>query len=142
KDHADALAQLDQIAVARMNVHAVEQDVPGMANPVDEIVHPVECAQKGALTAPGRADQRHDGAFGHIHRNRVQSLLRAVPKREIGHLEFDLLGGAAERFPAILGPLGNDGRIPKRRHSETSGKGSPFCTVSLRYYAGLESDEM
>ncbi len=64
EDHADALAQFDDIDIGVVDIDAVDFDLAvGDARAVDEIVHAIEAAQEGRLAAAGRPDEGGDDLF-------------------------------------------------------------------------------
>jgi hypothetical protein len=65
EDHADALAQLDDVHARVVDVDPVDPDLAGGdARAVDQVVHAVEAAQERALAAAGGPDEGGDLPLG------------------------------------------------------------------------------
>ena len=57
EDHAHAAAQFDDVERRVGDVLAVQQNLAGRADIVDQVVHAIQAAQQGRLAAAGRSDQ-------------------------------------------------------------------------------------
>src|SRR5579875_2916161 len=68
KDHPDPVADDHGIDFGRVDILTVEQHLPGHPSARREIVHPVDRAQKGRLTAPRRTDQSRDALRRNLQR--------------------------------------------------------------------------
>ena len=81
--HAEALAELDDLDARVVNLAAVDEDGSLAADAVDEVVHPVERAQKGGLPAARGADEGGDELLLYLQAGAEQGLLPAVPEAEV-----------------------------------------------------------
>jgi hypothetical protein len=88
--HADATSQLDDVDTRRVDVGIVDEDAPFDPGVRDDVVHPVQRAQKGALAAAGRSDERGHHVRLNAHRDAVQRAGGAVI--EVHLVRFDLAG--------------------------------------------------
>ncbi len=76
--HADARAQLHDIALRIMNVLAIEQDLTGHAGTGDRVIHPVQAAQEGRLAAARGPDHRQHLLLAHIQAHALDGVLGTV----------------------------------------------------------------
>ena len=77
--HAHPAAQLGELHLVGEDILPPQPDIALDADAGDQVVHPVQCFQKGGLAAAGRADERSDLALAHIQRNILQCLEITVP---------------------------------------------------------------
>jgi hypothetical protein len=87
KHHSNLFANLDQLNGRVIDVFTHDIDAAGDADITETFIDPVNAAQKGALTATGRADHRGDDALLDVQVDIEQRLERAVP--EIQFLRSD-----------------------------------------------------
>ena len=59
-----------------------------MAHPVDEVVHAVDIAEEGGLSATRRTDVGGDLAFGDVHAYAMDGLILAVVERKVVDLDI------------------------------------------------------
>ena len=93
EDHTDAFAEGDDFEYWVKQAGAVEADITGVADAIDEIVHAVEVAEQGGFAATGGADESGDVAFREGEMNIVQHLIAAVPEIEV--IDLDVRMGFA-----------------------------------------------
>jgi hypothetical protein len=93
---------------ARRCCRSGQAHVTGRAHAVDEVVHPVDAAQQGALAAARGPIRSRDLALGDGQADVVERLLGPVPEAEGIHFEHGVLGGH-------LGVHGRRGRSRRRR---------------------------
>ena len=65
EDHANAVTQADGVNL-RKNILAIQRDAAFNAHALFQIVHSVQCFQKGGFAAAGRADERGNFLFLNI----------------------------------------------------------------------------
>src|SRR6267142_1657541 len=67
KDHANAATKANDVGLGMVNVVAIEEDLALDAKARDGIIHAVEGAKQGGLSATGRADDGGDQVFAERH---------------------------------------------------------------------------
>src|SRR5690625_7548528 len=68
-----------------INILTVEKNLALYPTAIDQVIHPVEAAQQGRLTATTGPDKRRDAFFGYVQINAVQCPICAVKQlQEIG----------------------------------------------------------
>ena len=101
----------DRLHVAPDEVHVIglQHDPALIARPDLQVVHAVEAAQKGALAASRRADERGDAPIGYRHVQILERVVFAVPEVEPLDRRLDL---GRRRRPRVVG------REPRARHDD------------------------
>jgi hypothetical protein len=69
EDHPDQFAHLNRVNAGSVEVLAVVEQLPLDFGGRNQVVHPVEAAQQGALAAAGRADHRSHFVAADLHRD-------------------------------------------------------------------------
>ena len=118
EDHPDQLADLDRVDVGPVEVLAVVEELAVDFGAGDQVVHPVEAAQQGALAAARGTDQRGDVVAVDVHRHALDGGHAAVEDVDALQLE-DLFLVAPRRAGAELRPHG-DRRPARPRASRVS----------------------
>src|SRR6202165_2904613 len=104
EDHADLLTQLEQLARADDVDLFVEKDLAHGASRRDQVVHPIEDAQEGALAAARRSDDRGDPLLRDLEADVLERLVLAVIEGEPVDLQLRgsrSLHGAKFRSPRL-----------------------------------------
>jgi hypothetical protein len=57
KYHANPLTELDEVDAVRVDVLLVNRNRPGKADPVDQVVHPVDASKKSRFSASGWSNE-------------------------------------------------------------------------------------
>ena len=89
------MTDLDGVHVGGVEVFALEQHLTFGPKRGDEVVHPVEAADEGALAAAGGADDRRDPSRGDAQVHVAEGLEAPIKDAEGFDLEREagLLGG-------------------------------------------------
>src|SRR5207253_9686782 len=82
KNHSDALTQRDYIERGVIDAVAIEAEISLVAHSWNEVVEPVDRAQKRRFAATRRANKRGYRVWLHCHRYSVECLLLPVPQGE------------------------------------------------------------
>jgi hypothetical protein len=92
--HPDPGAQLNDVHAARIDVVAVQLDLPRDPGVRDGVVHPVQRAQEGRFAAARRADEGGDMLLPHLDRDVVDRPLVAIPDADAArpHLRGRVVG--------------------------------------------------
>jgi hypothetical protein len=115
--HPDLASQRDHVGARRVHVLAVDLHRALDAGPDHDVVHPVQRAQKGALAAARRPDERGHQVGAHAERDARERLLGPVV--EVQRLDVDLQGRAAVVGRARRAGQRREGRkTGARRHRE------------------------
>src|SRR5205085_5852171 len=93
EDHADAAPDLGGVDALAVDVVALVPDGAGDQGAGDEVVHPVEAPQDGALAAAGRADEGGDLVGGDVAADAGDGGYRPVVNAQVRHGEHDLTFG-------------------------------------------------
>src|SRR5690625_4873478 len=72
-----------------INIHTVEKNLTLYPTAIDQVIHPVEAAQQGGLTAATGPDKRRDALFGYITIDAVQCPISAVKQLQGPEAESD-----------------------------------------------------
>ncbi len=110
--HADAHADLLGAGAGRVDVLAVEPDLPGERGARHQLVHAVEQPQEGGLAAARRPDERGDLAGRHVQVDALEHEVVAEPGAGVDGLERRRTG----RWPAL--------EVDAVRHGCHVGRGS------------------
>ncbi len=130
--HPDLLAQAVDLEPRVEDVAPLEVDRALGPHAVDQVVHPVEAAQKRRLAAAGGADEGRDPVPRDLHRDVVERLLLPVPEREaldrqqgVGHLRVQgrVLGGIERSGRGGLGGQAHRVRLRSRQRGNEFGFG-------------------
>ena len=123
KDHADPAPQDDGVDVGARDQIAVKADIALHACAGDQVVHPVEASEQGALAAARWADQGGDLVARDIDRDLLDRQGRPVPDGEAAGGEHDRVaeprwsgGGGGRRLRAdqwetVIDGLVRDGEV-------------------------------
>src|SRR6185312_1912472 len=87
EDHPDPSANLDRIDLGGVEIDAVVEDLAIRMRALDEVVHPVEPPQQGALAASGGPDDGGDLVLADLERDLFQGPEVAVVGAEPLHVE-------------------------------------------------------
>src|SRR5271163_4624519 len=79
---------MHQIDVAGIDFLPIEQHAADMASAVDEVIHAIEQTQERRFSASGRSNECCNGTLGDFNGNVKQSLLGAIPERQLPHTEL------------------------------------------------------
>ena len=110
EDHADALAEFDDIHARVVDVHPVDADLAGGdMRAVDQVVHAVEAAQQGALAATGGPDEGGDLPLLDVEGDVVQRARGAVVEIDVVDLDDGAVGGTDRRGGSHGHRAGRDG---------------------------------
>src|SRR5262249_20892921 len=107
--HADVTAHRDRIDPRPVDVIAAEVHASLEAEAADQVVHAVEATQRGALAAPGRADERGDGAALDLDLDVADGLELAV--EQLVDLAVDEHVGRGGAVP-VARPLDRGAAVP------------------------------
>ncbi len=91
EDHADPAANLDRVDAGPVQVDAVVEQRALDLRARNQIVHPVEAAEHGRLSAAGRPDQRRDRVAADVECHVLDRGHLAVVHRELVDREDDLV---------------------------------------------------
>src|SRR5690625_6969394 len=72
-----------------INILTVEKNLALYPTAIDQVIHPVEAAQQGGLTAATGPDKRRDAFFGYVQINAVQCPICAVKQLQVPEAEAD-----------------------------------------------------
>src|SRR5438105_4291815 len=87
KNHSGALTQCDYVERGLVDAVAVEAEVPLVSHSWNEIVEPLDRAQKRRFAATRRANKRGYRVWLHCHRYSVECLIFPVPEGEASCLD-------------------------------------------------------
>src|SRR5204863_8514143 len=88
KHHPYLAAHGDHVDAGSVNVEPVHADAPFDACAGNDVVHPVQRANEGALAAPGWTDERGHHVRADLNGDVLQRTLLAVEERQV--LDIDL----------------------------------------------------
>src|SRR5690625_7322638 len=71
-----------------INILTVEKNLALYPTAIDQVIHPVEAAQQGGLTAATGPDKRRDAFFGYVQINAVQCPICAVKQLQVPEAEI------------------------------------------------------
>ncbi len=86
---------MHDIDIPIIDILAIHNDLTMDTTDINDIVHPVQAAQKGRLTATGRTDQRSHFVFHDVDINIKQCLLFTIENGDLAALHFRLARACA-----------------------------------------------
>ena len=108
ENHAHAFAQGDHLDVGIVNAAAIDDDVPRMADAIDEVIHAIEISQERGFSTAGGPDKGGDLALGNVERDVEEGLFFAVEKTEVAdgdEIRSSFGGGVHSGFHGLFGGL-------------------------------------
>jgi hypothetical protein len=127
--HPDPLPDLDRIDLGAVEVLPVVEALALDLRGRDQVVHPVQAADQGALAAAGRPDQSRDLVAADVHRHVLHRGLVAVGDRQVPQLEDRLVLALCHLALLALTRLADPGEIQIRAAS-AAGSGHPPGLIS------------